>query len=148
MPASRLDTARVLTETVAGWVADPDNDVVYSEEVDGFTVIRMRQVVRDFTSVWFSVGDRSVGIEAHVLPAPDDERSPAFRQCLVRNQRSWRVHFMVAKDGGLVLHGRLANEVVNSTELSLVLAEIYDAVEVSFRPLIRAGWPSQVGREK
>jgi len=55
---------------------------------------------------------------------------------------------MVAKDGGLVLHGRLANEVVNSTELSLVLAEIYDAVEVSFRPLIRAGWPSQVGREK
>lgn len=148
MPASKPDAARVLADSIAEWVADPDNDVVYTEDVDGLTVIRMRQVVRDFTSVWFSVGDRSIEFEAYVLPAPDDEVSPVFRQCLVRNQRAWRVHFMVGKDGGLVLHGRLANEVVNRMELSLALAEIYDTVETSFRPLIRAGWPSQGGREK
>lgn len=148
MPASKAETARILADTVADWLADPDNDVVYSEQVDDFLVIRMRQVVRDFTSVWFLAGDRSLQVEAYVLPAPPDEHSPAFRQCLVRNQRSWRVHYMVGEDGGLVLHGRVANEVVNSTELSLVLAEIYEAIEVGFRPLIRAGWPDRAGREK
>ena len=151
MPVSKAeaaDAAAILADTVAGWLADPDNDVVYTEEVDGYLVVRMRQVVRDFTSVWFKAGERSVQIEAHVLPAPDDDASAVFRQCLVRNQRAWRVHFMVAKDGGLALHGRLANEVVNRAELSMVLAEIYDVVEVSFRPLIRAGWGPGVGREK
>lgn len=148
MPASKADTAELLREVVDGWLADPENDVVYSERVEGYLVIRMRQVVRDFTSVWFLVGDRSVDVEAYVLAAPDDVDSPAFRQCLVRNQRAWRVHFMVGKDGGLVLHGRLANESVTTAELSHLLAEIYETVEVSFRPLIRAGWNSQPGREK
>jgi uncharacterized protein YjfI (DUF2170 family) len=148
MPVSRAEAAAVLAETVKAWLADPENDVVYSEEVDGYLVIRMRQTVRDFTSVWFLVGERSIQIEAYVLPAPDDDHSAVFRQCLVRNRKAWRVHFMVGQDGGLVLHGRLANEVVNSSELSLLLAEIYDAVEVGFRPLIRAGWPTEPGREK
>ena len=148
MPVSKAESEAVLATTVAGWVADPDNDVVYSEKVDGRLVIRMRQTVREFTSVWFLVGDRSIQIEAHVLPAPPEERSPVFRQCLVRNQKAWRVHFMVGDDGGLVLHGRVANEVVSVEELGLVLAEIYDSVEVAFRPLIRAGWEFDMGREK
>lgn len=148
MPASKADTARILEEVVAGWLADPDNDVVYAEHVDGYLVVRLRQVVRDFTSVWFLVGDRSVDVEAYVLPAPDREDSPVFRQCLVRNQRAWRVHFMVGRDGGLVLHGRVANDAVTSAELSYLLAEIYETIEVSFRPLIRAGWTGQSGREK
>ncbi|MDH5421020.1 MAG: YbjN domain-containing protein [Acidimicrobiia bacterium] len=148
MPASKADTAELLEAVVAGWLADPDNDVVYSEQVDGYLVIRLRQAVRDFTSVWFLVGDRSVDVEAYVLPAPDREDSPVFRQCLVRNQRAWRVHFMVGKDGGLVLHGRVPNEAVTRAELSYLLAEIYETIEVSFRSLIRAGWTDQSGREK
>jgi hypothetical protein len=55
---------------------------------------------------------------------------------------------MVGKDGGLVLHGRVANDAVTSAELSYVLAEIYETIEMSFRPLIRAGWTNQTGREK
>ena len=148
MPVSKPESEAVLARTVAAWVADPDNDVVYSERVDGHLVIRMRQTVREFTSVWFLVGDRSIKIEAHVLPAPPEERSPVFRQCLVRNRNAWRVYFMDGSDGGLVLHGRVANEVVSAEELGLVLAEIYDSVEVAFRPLIRAGWESDMGREK
>lgn len=148
MRVSKAESAAVLARTVAAWLADPDNDVVYSEAVDRYLVIRMRQTVRDFTSVWFLVGGRSIQVEAHVLPAPPDEASPVFRQCLVRNQNAWRVHFMVAKDGGLVLHGRLANEAVTADELGLMLAEIYDSVEVAFRSLIRAGWASEMDREK
>ena len=78
MPVSKPESEAVLAGTVAAWVADPDNDVVYSERVDGHLVIRMRQTVREFTSVWFLVGDRSIKIEAHVLPAPPEEPRPSF----------------------------------------------------------------------
>lgn len=140
MPGSKAETYRLVSDVVDAWIADPENAVVYREDVDGYLVIRMTQIVRDFTSVWFRIGDRSVEAEAYVLPAPPDEGAAVFRQCLVRNRRSWRCHFMVGNDGGLVLHGRLTNETVTPDELSLLLAEIYETIEVSFRPLIKAGW--------
>lgn len=153
MPVSKAEAADVLAATVARWVDDPESAVEYSEVVaadngSDYLVIRMRQDVRDYTSVWFQVGERSLRTEAYVLPAPPSEESPVFRQCLVRNQRAWRAHFMVGADGGLVLAARTAIEHVTELELELLLAEIYEAIEVSFRPLIRAGWDADPDREK
>ena len=56
------------------WVADPDSDVVYAEKVEGRLAVRMRQQVREATTVWFWVGDRSLIAEAYVIPAPAERR--------------------------------------------------------------------------
>jgi hypothetical protein len=47
------------------------------------------------------------------------------------------VFFALDGEGGLVLRGRLPAERVTHNELDLVLGEIYEMVEVSFRPLLR-----------
>jgi hypothetical protein len=124
----------LLAEVVESWVADPDSDVVYAEKVEGRLAIRMRQQVRDATTVWFWVGDRSLIAEAYVIPAPE-EAELAYRQALVRNGRSFRVNFALDQEGALVLRARIPLERVNATELSYLLAEIYQTVEVSFRSL-------------
>jgi len=102
----------------------------------------MRQEVRDATTVWFDVGDRSLQFEAYIMPAP---LAPAdvHRQALVRNARSWRAFFAVDKEGAVVVRGRLASGQVTLEELDLVLGEVYEMVEVAFRAMIRAGFPNR-----
>lgn len=125
--------AALLFQVVDSWVADPDSDVVYAEKVEGRLAVRMRQQVREATTVWFWVGDRSLIAEAYVIPAPAEA---AYRQALVRNGRSFRVNFALDHEGALVLRARIPLDRVDSTELSYLLAEIYETIEVSFRSLV------------
>jgi Putative bacterial sensory transduction regulator len=127
----------VLERRIESWLEDPGSSVEYAEEVEGRWAVRMRQETRDATTVWFEVGDRSVRYEAYVVPAagagPD-----LLAQALHRNLKGWRAHFALDDEDGLVLRGRLTDEQVTDLELDLALGEIYDTIEVSFRPLLRA----------
>ena len=124
-----------LVAQIEAWLDDPESSVVYSEELEGRWAVRMRQQTRDATTVWFSVGERSIEYEAFVLPIPP-EAGHAMRQALVRNQRAWRAFFAIDREGDLVLRGRLPASQVTPSELELALGEIYDTIEVSFRPLL------------
>ena len=76
--------------------------------------VRMRQTVRDATTVWWEIGQRSLRCEAYVLPAPESDPSEVHRQCLVRNATAWRIHFAVDREGAVVLRGRLPLERVTA----------------------------------
>ena len=132
----------VLIERIRLWLEDPDSSVEYAEELDGRWAVRMRQEVRDATTVWFEVGERSLTFEAYLMPAPLDA-TEVHRQALVRNNSAWRVFFAVDREGAVVLRGRIPQARVTLEELDRVLGEIFEMVEVAFRAMIRAGFPSK-----
>ena len=134
------DVGRLLQETTQAWVDDPDSDVVWCGEHEGRWGIRMRQSVRDFTTVWFEVGERTLGYEAYVVPEPPANRDEVYRQLLVRNQRQWRVHFAIDREGGVVLRGRLPADQVTAEELDAIVGAIYESVEEAFRSLVEWGF--------
>jgi hypothetical protein len=127
----------VLERRIDGWLADPESSVEYAEEMDGRWAVRMRQEARDATTVWFTIGQRSIEYEAYVLPAAEGG-SELFEQALHRNMKAWRAYFALDQEGGLLLRGRLAQSHLTDLELDLALGEIYDAIEVAFRPLLRS----------
>ena len=127
----------VLLERIDAWLDDPESAVEYAEEVEGRWAVRMRQETRDATTVWFSIGDLTLEHEAYVMPV-DDGATDVFRQALIRNGRGFYSFFALDGKGGLVLRGRLPEARVTMEELDLLLGEVYDMVEVSFRPLLRA----------
>lgn len=131
--------AALVAARLQAWVEDPDSDAEYAEEVEGRWALRMRQTVRDATTVWFWIGDRSVIAEAYVLPPPTNQ-ADAYRQALLRNARSFRVAFALDGEGALILRARLPIERLTDEELDYLLAEVYDTVEVSFRPLIASAF--------
>ncbi len=107
----------------------------------------MRQTVRDATTVWWEIGQRSLRCEAYVLPAPERDPSEVHRQCLVRNATAWRVHFAVDREGAVVLRGRLPLERVTAEELDLVArARSTRPSRCSFRPML-AAWLAGGERE-
>jgi hypothetical protein len=133
----------ILEERIRLWLNDDEGSVEYAEEVEGRWAVRMRQETRDATTVWFDVGERSIEFEAYVLPAPP---APAevHRQALARNARAWRCFFALDAEGAIVLRGRLSADRLTVEELDRVLGEIYETIEVAFRPMVRSGFP---GRE-
>lgn len=139
-----MSTRDLLNAVTDDWVSDPQSDVVWAGDHEGRRGVRMRQTVRDFTTVWFDCGERTVAVEAYVLPAPPTNRYEVLRQCLVRNASTRRMHFAMDGDGGIVLVGRIPVDEVDADELDLVLGETYAMIEVAFRPLVRAAF----GREK
>ena len=132
------DAVTTLAATITAWIADPVSDVVYAEWVEDRWAVRMRQQVREATTVWFWMGQRSLIAEAYVLPPPD-HTEPVYRQALFRNGRSFRAQFAVDVEGAIILRSRLPVDRVTSEELSYLLAEIYEAVELSFKPMLEAG---------
>jgi hypothetical protein len=132
----------VLVERIGLWLDDPESNVVYAEDVEGRWAVRMRQETREATTVWFDVGERSLWFEAYFMPAPIVP-GEVHRQALARNMRVWRCFFAVDGEGAIVLRGRLAAAHVTLDELDRVLGEVYETVEVSFRPMIRAGFPDR-----
>lgn len=127
----------ILEERIHTWLEDHDSAVEYAEEVEGRWAVRVRQETRDATTIWFTVGERSLWYEAYMFPV-GDVSSVVFRLALVRNARSWRVFFALDSEGGLVLRGRLPADLVTMAELDLVLGEIYETVEIAFRPMLRS----------
>ncbi len=130
----------VLEERIRLWLEDEDGSVEYAEEVEGRWAVRMRQEARDATTVWFTVGERSLEFEAYVLPEP---RAPAevHRLALKKNARAWRCFFALDAENAVVLRGRLAAGRVTVQELDRVLGEVYETIELAFRPMVRAGFP-------
>lgn len=122
------------------WVEDPASDVVATELVEGRWAVRMAQQTRDFTTVWAEPGELTVGFEAYVLPPPPREAEEVFRQLLFRNLSAWRVHFAIDRNREIYLRGRLPAEDTDETSLLAVFGEIYQLVELAFRPLLAAGY--------
>jgi hypothetical protein len=140
LETERRQARDILLRSIDQWVTDPSSDVVYAEEVEGRFAVRMRQTVREATTVWFSVGQRSLLAEAYVVPALEHPHG-AHRLALIRNHSSFRANFALDSEGALVLRARVPIERVTAEELSYVLAEIYQAVEASFRLLLRENNP-------
>ena len=122
------------------WVGDGDSDVVAAELVEGRWAVRMAQQTRDFTTVWVEPGDRTVLFEAYVLPPAAKGHQEVFRQLLFRNHNAWRVHFAIDKNGEIYLRGQIEAELANEDTLQYVFGEIYQLIELSFRPLLDAGY--------
>ncbi|WKZ82085.1 MAG: YbjN domain-containing protein [Acidimicrobiia bacterium] len=139
-----MNPKRLVEEVTERWLADEESDVVWTGDHEGRRGVRMRQRTRDFTTVWFEVGERTLTIEAGVLPAPRFRVEEVYRQCLVRNRRTRRLHFAMDPEGEVILVGRIPVEHLDEQELDLVLGEAWELIEVAFRPMVAAGF----GREK
>lgn len=137
-----MGMTEVLTERIRRWLDDGEGAVEYAEEVEGRWAVRMRQETRDATTVWFDIGERSLTFEAYVLPAPQHP-DEVYRLALIRNRRAWRCFFALDAEDAIVLRGRLAASLVTVEELDRVLGEIYETIELSFRPMVRVGFGSR-----
>lgn len=105
--------------------------------------VRMRGEAKEFTTVWLTLGQRTLRYETYVMPAPEERAEELYEQVLRRNDRLVGVHFSIGAEDALFLRGELPLVALSEPELDRILGTMFATVEQLFPILIRIGFASR-----
>jgi len=105
--------------------------------------VRMVGEEKDFTTVWLTLGQRTLRYETYVMPAPEENQAAVMDMVLRRNDQLVGVHFSIGDEDALYLRGEIPDTAITSDELDRVLGTVYTTVEATFRPLLRLAFASR-----
>ena len=105
--------------------------------------VRLRGDEKDFTTVWFTLGQRTLQFETYVMPAPEENHAAFYEHLLRRNRSCNGVAFCIGDEDAVFLRGQLPVSAVDDAELDRILGSIYAYVEQFFRPAMRIGYASR-----
>ncbi len=108
--------------------------------------VRMRGEAKEYITIWFTLGQRTLRYETYVMPAPVEHVTEVYEQALRRNERLVGAHFAIGAEDALFLRGELPLTALDEAELDRVVGSLYAYVEQSFPALIRLGYASHVAR--
>jgi len=135
------ETRRLLEEVSEGWLADSRADVIWVGDYEGRRGVLVRLGTGEPSTVWFQVEERTLRVEAFILPAPPaGRREEVFRRSLAHNMAGRRLHLALDRRGDLVLVGRVPRREADADELELLLGEAHEALEVVRPTLARVAF--------
>lgn len=105
--------------------------------------VRMRGVEKEFTTVWLTLGQRTLRHETYVMPAPEENDAVLYENLLRRNERLTGLHFAIGAEDAVFLRGELPNHAINENELDRIIGTVWSTVEQVFPSIIRIGFASR-----
>lgn len=131
------ESTETLLASIDSWLEDPDSTVTYAEAVEDRIAVRMTQEAREASTIWWKPDQRSLFADLYMIPAPTKNAEAVYRSVLARNRSLHRCRYSLAEDGSIILQARLPNETVTAGVLDSVIGEMFEQVEIAFRPLVR-----------
>jgi hypothetical protein len=108
--------------------------------------VRMRGEEKDFTTIWLTMGQRTLRYETYVMPAPEENQAELYEHLLRRNDRLVGAHFSIGIEDAVFLRGELPLSLVSEAELDRVIGTLYATVEQCFRVALSIGFASRLRR--
>lgn len=105
--------------------------------------VRMRGEDKDFTTVWLTLGQRTLRYETYVMPAPEEQQAEFYEHLLRRNETIVGAHFSVGAEDAVFLRGELPLVALDEAELDRVIGTLWATVEQCFRALLRIGFATR-----
>ena len=105
--------------------------------------VRMKGEQKEYTTVWLSLGQRTLKYETYVMPAPLENVQQVYETALRRNERLVGAHFAIGVEDALFLRGELPLAALTEAELDRVIGSLYAYVEQTFPVLVRIGYASR-----
>jgi hypothetical protein len=102
--------------------------------------IRMRGEEKDFTTIWLTLGQRTLRYETYVMPAPEQNAELLYDTILRRNEKLVGAHFSIGVEDAIFLRGELVLSALAERELDRVIGTIYSVVEQLFWSLLEIGF--------
>jgi hypothetical protein len=146
-PASpeELDAAEAVIDRWLASLADHDAVLAIDRGEPGERrwYVRLRGEQKDYVTVWFSLGQRTLAYETYVMPAPEENVAAVYEYLLRRNLKLHGAAFAIGPEDALYLRGQLAVGHVDDDALDRILGSLYEYTEQSFRPAMRIGFASR-----
>jgi hypothetical protein len=138
-----------LDRSIDGWLtelaAEHDHILALDRADDGAVrwYVRMRGDDKEFTTVWLTLGQRTLRYETYVMPAPEENAAELFDHLLRRNDSLVGAHFSIGVEDAVFLRGEMPVAHVSHDELDRALGTLYALVEQCFQALLRIGFRSR-----
>jgi hypothetical protein len=139
----------VLERQIDEWIGELDTEHEHIVAVDRGEddvirwYVRMRGEEKEFTTVWLTLGQRTLRYETYVMPAPEENERELYENLLRRNERLVGVHFSIGGEDAVFLRGELPTPVVAKDDIDRILGTMYATVEQTFQPLLHIGYASR-----
>jgi hypothetical protein len=130
-----------LASIAAGWL--PVEAIERGEGDERRWYVRLRGEDKDFTTVWLTLGQRTLRYETYVMPAPEENDAALYEHLLRRNERLVGAHFSIGIENAVFLRGELPIGALSEAELDRVIGTLYATVEQCFQALLRIGFASR-----
>lgn len=104
--------------------------------------VRLRGEHKEYTTVWITLGQRTLRYETYVMPAPIENIAEVYERTLRYNERFVGAHFSIGAEDALFLRGELPIASLNEAELDRIVGSLFAYVEQCFPVLIRRGYAS------
>jgi hypothetical protein len=105
--------------------------------------VRMRGEEKEFTTIWLTLGQRTLKYETYVMPAPEENAEALYDMVLRRNDSLVGAHFSIGAEDAIYLRGELPLHALTEAELDRIIGTVYAMVERTFPTLIRVGFASR-----
>jgi Putative bacterial sensory transduction regulator len=99
--------------------------------------VRLGGEQKEFTTVWLTLGQRTLRYETYVLPWPPQQVPEIFELLLRRNEQLVGCHYSVGIEDAVFLRGEVASVGVTEAELDRVIGTLFTEVERTFPTLVR-----------
>jgi len=109
----------------------------------GRWMVRLRGDVKEFTTIWLRLGQRTLRYETYVMPNPEENSNELFELLLRRNERLVGAHYALGAENAIFLTGELVLSSVDEHELDRIIGTLYATVEAQFDDLVRLGFASR-----
>jgi putative sensory transduction regulator len=105
--------------------------------------LRLRGEDRDFTTIWLTLGQRTLHYETYFLPAPEESQDEVYDFLLRRNHKLFGMRFSIGPEDAIYLVGQMPLSAVDEGELDRVVGSTYAYVEQYFRPVLRMAFATR-----
>lgn len=105
--------------------------------------VRLRGVEKDVTTIWLWLGQRTLGYETYVMPAPEENDAALYEHVLRRNEQLVGAHYSIGVEDAVFLRGELSLGLLDHHELDRIIGTLYAEVERSFRTILAIGFASR-----
>lgn len=147
-PPATAEQLDELEQLIERWlererVDNPVLDAVDRDAANRRWFVRLRGDEKDFTTVWFTLGQRTLQYETYVMPAPEENHAQFYEHLLRRNRTLHGAMFCIGDEDAVFLRGQLPLRCIDEGELDRILGSLYAYVEQFFRPALRIGFASR-----
>jgi Putative bacterial sensory transduction regulator len=139
----------LIEEQIDGWLKQfrAENPTILAIDRDEGDVIRwyvrLQGEEKEFTTVWLTLGQRTLKYETYVLPWPPENRDQVYETVLRANDTLTGVHFSIGDEDAIYLRGELVLTALNANELDRIIGTCLYTVERYFPALIRLAFASR-----
>jgi hypothetical protein len=106
-------------------------------------MVRLRGDVKEFTTIWLRLGQRTLHYETYVMPFPEENSAEVFEVLLRRNERLVGAHYALGAENAVFLTGQLVLAALTESELDRIIGTLYATVEAQFDELVRRAFASR-----